>query len=134
MEWSIYRKLGVKPNNLVYFFNGHENFFRKAKSMMPTGVAIRRKLAPDETADLIFVWPEEGGEWTDLFKVLKMLLKANGAVWAVIPRKEVALEKGVNVLFGDVQHAALKAGLVDNKVARVSEKEYAIRFVRRARS
>ncbi len=28
--------------------------------------------------------------------------------------------------------AALKAGLVDNKVSRVSEKEYAIRFVRRA--
>jgi len=132
IDGSIYKRLGVKPDNLVYFPNGHETFFRSVRAFMPQGVRIRRKLGPDEKADLIFIWPEAGGEWTGLFKVLKALLRPSGAIWAIIPRKEVALAKEARVLFGDVQNAALKAGLVDNKVSRVSEREVGVRFVRRA--
>ncbi len=132
MDGTIYKRLGVKAEQIIYFPNGHVQFFRKVRALMPEGVRIRRKLAPEERSDLIFVWPEPGGEWTGLFKIMRVLLKPGGAIWAIIPRKEVALASNSDVLFGHVQNAALKAGLVDNKVSRVSEKEYAIRFVRRA--
>lgn len=132
MDGTIYKRLGVKPNNIIYFPNGHDHFFRRVRAMMPEGVRVKRKLGPDEKSDLIFVWPEPGGEWTDLFRVMKVLLRPSGAIWAVIPHKDVALASGSNVVFGNVQNAALKAGLVDNKVSRVSAKEYAIRFVRRS--
>ena len=69
----------------------------------------------------------------ELFKVMMALMRPNGAVWVIIPRNEIAIAKGTKIFFGDVQNAALKAGLVDNKVSRVSEKEYGVRFVRRAR-
>lgn len=133
IDGTIYKRLEVKPDNLIYFPNGHETIFRSVRASMPQGVRIRRKLGPDEKADLIFVWPEPGGEWIGLFKVLKALLLPSGAIWAIIPRKEVALAKETRVLFGDVQNAALKAGFVDNKISRVNERECGVRFVRRAR-
>lgn len=132
MDGTIYKRLGVKAEQVIYFPNGHEHFFRKVKALMPHGVRIRRKLAPDEKSDLIFIWPEPGGEWVGLFKVLKALMKPSGAVWVVIPKKEIAISENSEVLFGNIQNAALRAGLVDNKKSRVSEKEYAVRFVRRA--
>lgn len=132
MDGTIYKRLGVKAEQVIYFPNGHEHFFRKVKALMPHGVKIRKKLAAEEKSDLIFIWPEPGGEWVGLFRVLKVLLKPGGAVWAVIPKKEVAISENSDVVFGNIQNAALRAGLVDNKQSSVSEREYAVRFVRRA--
>ena len=36
-DGTIYKRLGVKPGDLIYFLNGHENFFRKVKAYMPEG-------------------------------------------------------------------------------------------------
>jgi hypothetical protein len=53
----------------------------------------------------------------------------DGAIWAIVLKKEFAARRSLDFGWADVQAAALAEGLVDNKVASVSSGEYATRFV-----
>ena len=48
---------------------------------------------------------------------------------AVIPKKPFAQTRGIDFSGSELQEAALRTDLVDNKVATLSVEEYATRFV-----
>ena len=47
----------------------------------------------------------------------------------VIPKKPIALAKGIDVYRDDLVEEVLKTDLVDNKTLSITEEEYGIRFV-----
>jgi len=47
----------------------------------------------------------------------------------VIPKKPFAQTRGIDFSWSELQEAALRTDLVDNKVASLSVEEYATRFV-----
>ena len=57
------------------------------------------------------------------------VIREDGFIWAVIPKKVAINELGRNVTFEDVLRAALKMDLVDNKTLTLTDREYGIRLV-----
>jgi len=49
----------------------------------------------------------------------------------IVPRKPAAEKRGLDFRWEDVQAAALETDLVDNKVASLTDEEYAAGFVLR---
>jgi hypothetical protein len=79
--------------------------------------------------DVIMFWPTHLAGLSDRFAQLQRHIIPDGAIWAVIPKKQFARTRGIDFSWSDVQEAALRTDLVDNKVASLSEEEYATRFV-----
>ncbi|HEV2458778.1 MAG TPA: hypothetical protein VGS80_10475, partial [Ktedonobacterales bacterium] len=79
--------------------------------------------------DLILFWPTAIDGLADRFTRLQRAIHPDGAIWAVIPKKAFARERGVTFTWEEMQAAALTTDLVDNKGAAFSEQDYATRFV-----
>ena len=74
---------------------------------------------------------------TERFARLARVISVEGAVWAVLPNKRHASQRGISFSWEQMQAAGLRTDLVDNKIVSLSPEEYATRFVirkdRRAR-
>jgi hypothetical protein len=79
--------------------------------------------------DLVFFWPRALEGLAERFAVLQRMIVADGAIWAVIPKKAVARARGLTLTWEEMQAAALTTDLVDNKIASVTDEEYGTRFV-----
>ena len=77
--------------------------------------------------DIIVIWAKNKSDLGKAFRTSKRLMKENGSVWAVVrkrTRKEIRPFSEIDVFsFGK------DVGLVDVKVAGLSEYEYALKFV-----
>ena len=129
MDADFPKKLGIKPSHLVCLMGANSAFAQQLHLNCPSSVRIYRAIEETNTPDIVIVWPEASDDLGQLFQRLRNLIQPNGAVWAVIPKKPVALRKGIPIFFDQVQAAALPTGLVDNKTLTFSEEEYGIRFV-----
>ena len=74
-------------------------------------------------------WPDEPAGLEERFRQLQARIDPAGAVWAIIPKKKFARARGKSLNWEQLQAAALRTDLVDNKIASVSEQEYGTRFV-----
>jgi hypothetical protein len=101
-------------------FQGH-----LALSATPQGL---EKL--DSKLDILIVWVESRENLSELLKDLKSYINSGGAIWTVI-KKKAALPKGViqQASENDIITCAKNAGLVDNKIATISDTEYAFKLV-----
>jgi hypothetical protein len=79
--------------------------------------------------DLILFWPADPGGLEERFRQLQACIYPDGAVWAIIPKKKYAAARGMALTWEQLQAAALRTDLVDNKIAGISEQEYGTRFV-----
>ena len=76
---------------------------------------------------LVRLW--ERTNYRHLFQRLQNAITNDGSIWAVIPKKPIALAKGIGVFRDDLVEEVLKTDLVDNKTLSITEEEYGIRFV-----
>ena len=113
-------KLGIRPGMRV--------------ALIDIDDAEIRPLLGERTTDLTEGWPEPdtdivllGADSTHALEPLEALasrIRPNGAIWVVSRKGRAATLRDVDVI-----HAAISAGLVDNKVASFSATHTALRLV-----
>jgi len=126
---ELVRKLGVKENSLVVALNADLDVLARIREGIPHGVGLVAELPTDTQANIILVWLRGGDDLYQAFQQLRHAITPDGAIWAVIPKKTAGVKRATSVTFDQVQAAALKTDLVDNKVLSFSGEEYGIRFV-----
>ena len=117
-------KLGVKPGAKVAIVDLDDAAFVSLLRQRTSDIV---KGKPSSPADLVFFGAEEVGDLKRL-KDLKTWIEPNGAIWVVRPKGGRSAIRDTDVI-----DAGLAAGLVDNKIASVSETHGAMRLVFRLR-
>ncbi len=125
---GLSQKLGIRPGQSVCLL-----------SAAPTAVVLLRRECPEpvsfshslgaEKYNIIMFWPTSIAGLDEEFARLQHHIVPDGAIWVVIPKKEFAKARGVELTWAQMQEAALKTDLVDNKSVTFSDEEYATRFV-----
>jgi hypothetical protein len=133
---TLAQKLGIRPGHALCLLDAAPGALDLLQSEAPPGVIFADTLGA-ERFDLILFWPTTLDGLADRFARLQLAITADGAVWAVMPKKAFAAQRGIAFTWEEMQAAALTTDLVDNKGAAFSEQDYATRFVirkdRRAR-
>ena len=127
------KKLGLRPGQRVCLLPapGDPLSAQAAAGLhaaCPPGVSVDTRLEPGRY-DQIFFWPNSLEGLDELFAELQGWITPQGAVWAVIPKQQYALPRGITFTWEAVQAAGLQTDLVDNKIASLNEQDYATRFV-----
>ena len=137
---TLARKLGIAPGQRVCLLDAPATSAALLRAELPSAVAItiaETLGTVSERYDAIIFWPATLDGLAERFAELQRRIVPDGAVWAVIPKKKHATRRGIAFTWEQMQAAGLETDLVDNKIATVSEEEYATRFVirkdRRAR-
>lgn len=125
---ELARKLGIKSGFFVCLLGGNAGEASLIKESCPEGVILSDAITP-KFSDMIFFWPMLKSEIIPDFTRLQNLIHPDGAIWAVIPKKKYASKAGIDFTWDELQAAALQTDLVDNKIASISERSYATRFV-----
>jgi Protein of unknown function (DUF3052) len=132
MMASLARKLGLKPGQAIYLLDATPETGRVIRAAcdeeLGGDVAISETLA-DDPFDLIFFWPRELEGLAGRFAVLQRRIVSNGAIWVALPKKDIALQRGMTLTWEEMQAAALSTDLVDNKIASLTDEEFGTRFV-----
>jgi hypothetical protein len=119
-------KLGVKPGHAVRVVGaGDPALLERVRAR------AGRDLAGDgERADLVFYWPASAEEITVTLRALRSVIAPSGGIWVVSSKRGKAGPGGAPYLPDQVLiPLGLAAGLVDNKICAVSDRETAMRFV-----
>ena len=126
------RKLGIRGGARIRLLRAPPQFARTLAEVIPSDCVLTDEDAPAAGAasplDIVLWWVSDHDDMTRTLRELMDHLAANGAVWAIIPKKK-ALAGRTSPTFNGVQNAALPLGLVDNKDLGFSDTEYGIRFV-----
>ncbi len=115
-------KLGLKPGFVVRAVGrGNKELLERVREKVGRPLARSGKTP----ADAILYWPKSAAEITGTLIELKTAIVPNGGIWVIAPKR--GLPGYINQ--DGVIPLGLAAGLVDNKVCSLSEKESAMRFV-----
>jgi len=125
---GLARKLGIKPGQAVCLLNATPEAASTLRQECPGEVQFHEALGR-RRYDAIMFWPTHLAGLSERFAELQRRIVPDGAIWAVIPKKRFAQARGLGFSWADMQKAALQTDLVDNKIASLSENEYATRFV-----
>ena len=125
---DLAKKLGIKTGHSVCLLNAPSNGEALLKQECPEGVHFS-ETPKGQRYDIITFWPRQLDGLADRFAQLQHHITPEGAVWAVMPKKQYARARGIAFSWQEMQEAALQTDLVDNKEASLSEEEYATRFV-----
>ena len=132
----LIKKLGIKPDSKIIFINEPASFY-KVLGELPTGLKTIK--APDEEFDYIHYFiplrssfagqASEKEELGEFFKVVKKILKKDGALWISWPKKSSKLKTDLDE--NKIREIGLSSGLVDVKVAAIDETWSGLKFVYR---
>ena len=125
---SLAEKLGLLPGKTVTMLSPPSEGERALRAASASGVILGSGLRRRHY-DLIFFWP---GTLVGLHQKLGRLaarIHPDGAVWVVMPKKAFAAQRGIDFSWEAMQAEALKTDLVDNKIAALTQEDYATRFV-----
>jgi|SRR5215470_5541802 len=116
---TLVQKLGVKSDSTVAYIGARD---AKLLDELESAAESVSKKCTRRDYDLIFVGVEKPSD-LDLLEGLDASIKSNGGVWVIFP-------KGTPELKAELIIPKVKArGLVDNKVARVSDRLTGMKFV-----
>jgi 16S rRNA G1207 methylase RsmC len=121
---DVLDKLGVKPGDAV-LIAGAADADLVARARTKAGRPAARS---GELADVILYWPRTAGEVTARLRALRKRIVETGGIW-VISAKRGMERSGRPYLASEVIALGLAAGLVDNKICTISERDTAMRFV-----
>ena len=121
-------KLGIKENQTVVVLDEESELFRRLSLESPSTVTLQKRIL-GSPVDMILIRITQKVEYEQLFQRLRRAIKPNGAVWAVIQKKNIAMEKGGNVFWDELMEGVLKTDLVDNKTLSFNDEEYGTRLV-----
>ena len=121
-------KLGIKESQTVVVLDEGSELFRRLSLESPSTVTLQKRIL-GIPVDMIIIRIMQKVEYEQLFQRLRRAIKPDGAVWAVIQKKSVALKKGGNVFWDEMMEGVLKTDLVDNKTLSFNDEEYGTRLV-----
>lgn len=118
-------KLGLKPGHAVRVIGkGDQDLLARVREK------IGRGLIRQGQADVILYWPKTVAEILPTLAELKSTLVPNGGLWVITAKKNQTSASGMAYYNQDLLiPIGQAAGLVDNKICSLSEKESAMRFV-----
>jgi hypothetical protein len=144
---AVTEKLGLKPGYTVFTIGGGDWLLEEiGEAIGEEGVlfaldspqVLERATAIGE-ADVILFWVGQVEGLQSILEMLRRRVREDGAIWSVITKKGYQEKEGLpRVRETDIMEAAKKAGLVDVKVASLSEslslwdpegREYALKLV-----
>lgn len=120
-------KLGIKPGDKVALLGAPAALTVVLEQACP-GAEFYDSLSA-VPYELLFFWPTSLDGLAETFAQFQRQIVPNGAVWAVIPKQRFARQRGLTFTWEEMQAAGLQTDLVDNKIASISDEEYATRFV-----
>lgn len=149
---ALTEKLGLKPGYTVFTIGGGDWLLEEiGETIGEEGVLfaldspqVLERARAIGKADVILFWVGRGEDLQPVLEMLRGRIREDGAIWIVILKKAYQEKEGLpRVKESDIRKAAKGAGLVDVKVARVSEslslrdpvrtdpegKEYALKLV-----
>ncbi len=129
MDEAFARKLDLLGDD-VWIGGASALFKDRIRETLGEGFPVHRSLPPERSAGTLLLELKPGdlhrpGYFTDL----QQRLQANGKLWIVLPKKAYAEEIDFPHTWDELQRAALKTDLVDNKIAAFSDQLTAVRFV-----
>lgn len=118
-------KLGLKPGQAVRVLGkGDQNLLARVREKIGRGLIRKGQ------ADVILYWPKTVAEILPTLTELKSTLVSNGGLWVITAKKNQTSASGLAYYNQDLLiPIGQAAGLVDNKICSLSEKESAMRFV-----
>ena len=125
---TLAQKLGIRPGHALCLLDAPPGALDLLQAETPPDVTFADALGPTPF-DLILFWPATLDGLADHFARLQRAITPDGAIWAVIPKKAFAHQRGIVFTWEEMQAAALTTDLVDNKIAAFSDQDYATHFV-----
>ncbi|MCK5574079.1 MAG: DUF3052 family protein [Bacteroidetes bacterium] len=126
-ETPLVKKLGIKPDSVVFLKNAPKGFERKVGTL-PRGARLQRQSAGKRDLSIWFTTSRK-----DLGRGIRTTAKqiGDGGLWIVWPKKTSGVSSDLTQTV--VRKVGLAAGLVDFKVCAVDTTWSGLRFVRRKR-
>src|SRR5215467_10662258 len=104
------QKLGIRPGHALCLLDAAPGALGLLRSEVPSGVTFADTLGA-EHFDLIFYWPATLDGLADRFSHLQLAITPDGAIWAVMPKKAFAHQRGIAFTWEEMQAAALTTDL-----------------------
>jgi hypothetical protein len=120
------KKLGIKEGSRVAIVDAPDGF-ASTLTPMPGGVEVVSQVRG--RLDVVVVFATRLAALERRFGPAVKAVEYNGGLWVCWPKKASKVE--TDLTFEVVQGMGLEAGLVDNKIASVTEVYQAMRFVYR---
>ncbi len=112
------RKLGIKPGGRVLLINAPDDFEVVDLRELPDDVALHAK--PSGAAyDVVLLFIRSAAELHKRFEPATKRITPSGRLWVAWPRKAGGFASDVDE--NAIRDLAIETGLVDNKVAAISE-------------
>lgn len=129
MDENFARKLDLLGEDV--WIVGYSTLFKdRIHAALGDGFPVKRSLPPAGGAGTLLLELKPGDlHRPGFFADLQKRLEPNGKLWVVLPKKAYAEEIDFPHTWDEVQRAALKTDLVDNKIAAFSDELTAVRFV-----
>jgi hypothetical protein len=125
---DLARKLGAQSGTSICLLDPTPETEAILRAACGGDLALDTALTADRY-DLIFLWPRALDGFAARLAELSRHIVPEGAIWDVMPKKAIALKRGLGLTWDEMQAAALTTDLVDNKIASISDEEYGTRFV-----
>ncbi len=125
---DLAKKLGIKAGQRVCLLDAPYEAASIVRNACEGLVQVFTSL-DRQRFDMIMFWPQQLQGLASRFAQLQHSILPDGALWAVLPKKKYALQRGVDFTWEAMQAAGLETDLVDNKVASIGEQDYGTRFV-----
>lgn len=126
------KKLGIKAGFKIYGFQLPYEYFNWFVSLpddlqlIPEDALIKTE---EEALDWVHLFVKEKSKLEQIFPIVKSKIKKNGSIWVSWPKKTAKVATDLNRDI--VREHGLEIGLVDVKVAAVSEVWSGIKFMYR---
>jgi hypothetical protein len=125
---DLVTKLGIQPGYKVALLDAPPALVVALVHAAPEA-EFYDSLSDAPPYELVLFWPTQLDGLAETFAQLQRQIVPDGAIWAVIPKQRAARQRGITLSWEEMQAAGLQTELVDNKIASVSDEEYATRFV-----
>jgi hypothetical protein len=131
----LWRKLGVREGARVLCTRAPEAFDAELERLAPLPPGVERLHRPDprtqEDLDVVIAFFTRRAELAARFPALARAIAPDGRLWIAWPKKAAKLDTDLD--FDAVQTIGLRAGLVDNKSASITDAFQGVQFVVRVR-
>ncbi|MGH2524104.1 MAG: hypothetical protein ACRDH2_16480, partial [Anaerolineales bacterium] len=105
---------------------GNQELLARVREKVGRGLARKAR----QRADVILYWPKTAEEITPTLAELREQIQPKGGIWVITAKKNSTSASGMSYYNQDLLiPMGLAAGLVDNKICSLSERESAMRFV-----
>jgi hypothetical protein len=124
----LVKKLGLKPNSTLYFYDAPADYFDWIGSL-PENTKVASRLSVQ--SDFIHVFATQRKIFEAQFRKAKSNLKKDGMLWISWPKKASGVQTDLDE--NVIREFGLREGLVDVKVCAVSEVWSGLKFVFRVK-